>query len=127
MKTLIAIFVTTLCVEVSGQTFDNPFPAIPLEVIAPVSGPVPLVQPAPPVVQSLKTVIIFNDGVYNSQRRRSDWSWPGELRRHLQQPPHNLSSGQVGRMTARQCIDWHNASHTGRVQPIRRPQQLCPT
>jgi hypothetical protein len=44
----------------------------------------------------------------------SRWSWPGDLRVHLTQPPHSLNPSRVARMSDRECVAWHDAWHDKR-------------
>lgn len=39
------------------------------------------------------------------------WTWPGDLRVHLQQPPHSLSQIVVSVMDDSTCIKYHNEWH----------------
>ena len=44
-------------------------------------------------------------------KRPSEWDWPGDLRKHLTQPPHNYPRSQVDSMTDEEVIQAHDAWH----------------
>lgn len=49
-------------------------------------------------------------GVFYGQRP-SQWNWPGELRHHLTQPPHNYPRSRVDAMSDQEVIRAHDAWH----------------
>lgn len=57
------------------------------------------------------------------------WTWPGDLRKHLQSPPHNVSAATVASWSDAQCIAYHDRAHEGRAQAVPQncPNGICPT
>jgi hypothetical protein len=45
-------------------------------------------------------------------RGQAEWSWPGDLRRHLSESPHNVARATIDSWSDGQCIAFHNAQHT---------------
>lgn len=49
------------------------------------------------------------------------WSWPGDLRHHLQQPIHGLDKHSAETLPAQELIKIHNQSHTYGTLKVKTP------
>lgn len=70
--------------------------------------------------------------MYNSRQHRGHWDWPGDLRFHLKQPPHNYSPGSIDAMPDSQVIQTHDVWHNryGAIEHKRTMltvSRACPT
>lgn len=70
----------------------------------------------PSVVLKTQPPLFYRSGI-------TQWSWPGDLRQHMQGPPHNLSKEQATTMSAEELMKLHNSEHNStRVQ--QTPQRV---
>lgn len=75
-------------------------------------------QPSKAVVH---TALMYHAG------RNTAYDWPGDLRQHLTQAPHNLSAAQVAAMSDAQVMAWHDNWHVSRERPrMAAPSSNCP-
>lgn len=64
----------------------------------------------PPVQRAAARSTVRRAGLYY-RRGGSTYDWPGDLRTHLTQSPHNLSWATVQSWSDGQCIAWHDSWH----------------
>lgn len=66
---------------------------------------------------------------YRNWRGVARWTWPGNLRTHLTQSPHNYTAEFIASKSDRELINLHDQSHGGvkaSAAPVRRYCPTCP-